>query len=233
MPKHSRSQPEPADDAPALTPYEQFLRDTGARIRALRHAQGLSMPLMAEFSGVTSASLSRIEQGKKNFRLKTADHLARAIGVHTHELFIPPELSDLPAEPRRRQRRAHAPADVEEQEQVFREFLAHIGSRVRELRKIQQLPLSAVSHFMGLSPQALEAIERGETNISVKTADRIAEAIGVHTHELFIPRARSELHYTGEPESAAVAATPTKSATKASRTKTTTTKGTGRARRRS
>lgn len=72
-------------------------------------------------------------------------------------------------------------------------LLVHIGSRIRELREMQNLSLPALEEFTGIANSELLRIENGKRNLTVKTADKIARAIGVHTYELFVPRERSAI----------------------------------------
>lgn len=70
-------------------------------------------------------------------------------------------------------------------------LLTHIGRRIRELREMQGIALLALEEFCGIDARQLTRIEGGEMNITVKTADRIARALGVPTYELFVPAERS------------------------------------------
>lgn len=70
-------------------------------------------------------------------------------------------------------------------------LLTHIGRRIRELREMQGVALLALEEFCGVDARQLMRIEAGEMNITVKTADRIARALGVPTYELFVPAERS------------------------------------------
>ena len=72
-------------------------------------------------------------------------------------------------------------------------LLQHIGSRIRELREMQNLSTHALEEFTGITQRELRRIEAGERNITIKTADKIARAIGVQTYELLVPRERSAI----------------------------------------
>lgn len=87
----------------------------------------------------------------------------------------------------------NAPEIVDGEEPSLEEYLRLIGSRIRELRELQGLPMTALGEFTGITPGELHRIETGKRNLTVRTADRIAKAIGVHTYELFIPRERSSV----------------------------------------
>lgn len=76
-------------------------RRLGERVAELRGLQDLSLTELEEHTGISLSQLSRIENGKLNISMRTALRIADALGVQLHELFIPPELSQI----RRRRRR--------------------------------------------------------------------------------------------------------------------------------
>lgn len=82
---------------------------------------------------------------------------------------------------------------VEGEDPALDELLTHIGRRMRELREMQALSLHALEEFTGIAMRELRRIEAGKRNLTVKTADKIARAIGVHTYELFVPREQSAI----------------------------------------
>lgn len=59
----------------------------GARIRALRKEQGLSLEELARRSGVAVGSLSKIENGKGGGTVKTTRRLAEGLGITLAELY--------------------------------------------------------------------------------------------------------------------------------------------------
>jgi transcriptional regulator with XRE-family HTH domain len=215
MPRHNPNVP---SSAPPQS-FPELLQQVGARIRELRERQGLSLELLGETIGLNAGGMSRIETGKSNFTLRTANRIARGIGVHTREFFVPPQLSELePQAPKRRGKRAaREPIVLDEDDGSLQELLEHVGSRVRELRELQALSVSVLADYVGVMPHALSSIEAGKTNLTIRTADRIAQGIGVYTHELFIPRERSEIQPSSK-SSTATTATAAKKA-KAKRTK--------------
>lgn len=93
------------------------------------------------------------------------------------------------AAPPRIARRAPAP----EWDETFKAYLAQIGGRIHEIRQMQGLTLAAIEEFTGIDYRQIIRIEQGEVNITVQTAYRIARALGVETHELYIPRERSSI----------------------------------------
>lgn len=73
----------------------EHLKRMGARIHELRTLQGLSLITLEEHSGVDLSQLSKIERGLRNVSVRTAVRIADALGVQLHELFVPPELSQI------------------------------------------------------------------------------------------------------------------------------------------
>lgn len=204
MPGHSPTAP----SSPPPQSFPELLRQVGARIRELRERQALTLELLGETVGLNAGGMSRIENGRKNFTLKTVNRIALGIGVHTREFFVPPKLSEL--EPgaskshRRKTARPRAPVVVTD-DGSLQELLEHIGSRIRELRELQGLSIQVLADYVGIVPHALGAIEAGKTNLTIRTADRIAQGIGVYTYELFIARERSEIQLSSSASTARAA----------------------------
>jgi transcriptional regulator with XRE-family HTH domain len=71
--------------------------------------------------------------------------------------------------------------DAARKDEVKRRF----GARLRELRKAAKLSQEAVALRCGLDRSYLSGIERGKNNLSLISIQRIAEAVGVETAELF------------------------------------------------
>ena len=61
-----------------------------------------------------------------------------------------------------------------------------MGRRIRYLRNLQLLTQEQLGRQAGLSYKYLGAIERGEKNAPVETLIKIAAALKVEIHELFI-----------------------------------------------
>ncbi len=67
------------------------------------------------------------------------------------------------------------------------EILKWFGERVRELRKEKGLSQEALALACGLDRTYIGGIERGERNVSLVNIQKIAAALGVGCHDLFIP----------------------------------------------
>lgn len=66
---------------------EETTRSLGARLRALRKAQKVTLVELAKASGVDTATISRIETGKMSGTLQSHIRLATALGVKLTELY--------------------------------------------------------------------------------------------------------------------------------------------------
>ncbi len=53
------------------------------------------------------------------------------------------------------------------------------GSRLRELRQLQCLTQEELAHLAGLNRTFIGDIERGEKNITLKSMDKLARALGI------------------------------------------------------
>ncbi len=60
-----------------------------------------------------------------------------------------------------------------------------LGTRLRTFRIIRQYSIEELAHKAGLNPAHLGKIERGERNFTVRSLDRIVEALGVSYVDLF------------------------------------------------
>ncbi len=62
---------------------------------------------------------------------------------------------------------------------------AALGSRLRQIRQLQRLSLSAVARHAGTSASFLSQLERGSTSPSISSLRRICAVLGVTLAELF------------------------------------------------
>ena len=65
--------------------------------------------------------------------------------------------------------------------------LVEFGGRVRDLRKARGLSQEELADRAGLHFTYIGGVERGERNLSLKSINKIADALGVDARELFIP----------------------------------------------
>jgi transcriptional regulator with XRE-family HTH domain len=70
------------------------LAGVGPRLRALRRARSISLAVLAEETGLTSSTLSRLENGKLRPTLEQLLPLARAHGVPLDDLVAAPPTGD-------------------------------------------------------------------------------------------------------------------------------------------
>ena len=66
-----------------------------------------------------------------------------------------------------------------------KESLKAFGSRVRELRKEKNLTQSELAELIGLSPNFIGMVERGERNTSVDKIFKLAAAFEITLAEFF------------------------------------------------
>jgi len=66
---------------------ESQLRAFGARVKALRKAQGLTQEALAERSGLSARYVSRVELGNVNLGLTAILQIAEGLGLKAKSLF--------------------------------------------------------------------------------------------------------------------------------------------------
>ena len=66
------------------------VKNPGRAIRLKREAIKWSLDQLSGASGISKASLSRIENGEQNFRYSTINQIAKGLGCQTSELFVEP-----------------------------------------------------------------------------------------------------------------------------------------------
>ncbi|WP_307035124.1 helix-turn-helix transcriptional regulator [Streptomyces canus] len=112
----------------------EILDGIGPRLRALRRDRGLTLEALAEDTGISLSTLSRLESGKRRPTLDLLIPLARAHRVALDQLVAAPATGDprVHLEPRRRDRGSvvvpltQYPGRV----QVFKQVLAHREPRL-------------------------------------------------------------------------------------------------------
>ncbi|WP_049567712.1 helix-turn-helix domain-containing protein [Nonomuraea sp. SBT364] len=75
-------------------PSEDVLAGVGARLRALRKARGATLAALADETGLTASTLSRLENGRLRPTLEQLLPLARAHGVPLDDLVAAPPTGD-------------------------------------------------------------------------------------------------------------------------------------------
>ncbi len=72
------------------------------------------------------------------------------------------------------------------------ELEKRFGNLVRRLRKAEGYSQEGFALRAGLHPTYLNSIEQGNRNISLRTADRIAKALGTNLSSLFSEMERQD-----------------------------------------
>jgi transcriptional regulator with XRE-family HTH domain len=79
---------------------EDVLREVGPRLRALRTKSGITLAALAETTGISVSTLSRLESGQRKATLELLLPLARAYRVPLDELVGAPPTGDPRVHPR-------------------------------------------------------------------------------------------------------------------------------------
>ena len=78
----------------AMTATEDVLREVGPRLRALRRKANITLAVLAETTGISVSTLSRLESGQRKATLELLLPLARAHRVPLDELVGAPPTGD-------------------------------------------------------------------------------------------------------------------------------------------
>ena len=61
-----------------------------------------------------------------------------------------------------------------------------VGARLRTIRRLRRRTLKEIADAAGLSESFLSQVERGRTNVSISSLQRIASALGVDVSDVFV-----------------------------------------------
>jgi transcriptional regulator with XRE-family HTH domain len=84
----------------AMTATDDVLREVGPRLRALRRKSGITLAALAETTGISMSTLSRLESGQRKATLELLLPLAQAYRVPLDELVGAPQTGDPRVHPR-------------------------------------------------------------------------------------------------------------------------------------
>lgn len=130
-------------------------------LNALLAARGWSRSQLAEHAGVEQTTLNRVMNAKTDPHspgLNFLETLANGLGMTVADLLAP-SASALSGET--------------------------LGERVRSARALRAMTLAQVGSAVGVTPQAIRAIETGETkDVMGRTAFLLADALGVEARWL-------------------------------------------------
>lgn len=68
------------------------------------------------------------------------------------------------------------------------DIIKQFGKRVRDLRQAQKLSQEDLAERADLHYTYIGGVERGERNLSLKSIEKIASALGIDIRELFLPQ---------------------------------------------
>ena len=83
-----------------MTATDDVLREVGPRLRALRRKSGITLASLAETTGISVSTLSRLESGQRKATLELLLPLAQAYRVPLDELVGAPQTGDPRVHPR-------------------------------------------------------------------------------------------------------------------------------------
>jgi len=83
-----------------MTATDDVLREVGPRLRALRRKSGTTLAALAETTGISVSTLSRLESGRRKATLELLLPLAQAYRVPLDELVGAPQTGDPRVHPR-------------------------------------------------------------------------------------------------------------------------------------
>src|ERR1700754_4576573 len=77
-----------------MTANDDVLREVGPRLRALRRQAGITLTALAESTGISESTLSRLESGQRRATLELLLPLARMYNVPLDDLVGAPRTGD-------------------------------------------------------------------------------------------------------------------------------------------
>jgi transcriptional regulator with XRE-family HTH domain len=141
---------------------------TVARAREWRERRGLSQARVARAAGLTQASVSNYETGRRDPTLLSALRIASALDVALGDL-IDPALNGQSTESVKDD--THSDAQL-------------VGRRARDWRVARGLSQARVARAAGLSQPTLSAYEAGKRQLRLAAASRLAAAREISLHDL-------------------------------------------------
>jgi transcriptional regulator with XRE-family HTH domain len=145
----------------------------GARAREWRHKRGFSQARVAHAAGLTQASVSNYETGKRDPTLMSALRIANVLGITLGDLIRTQSVVSA--------REAQSAGPVKEGNDGDSRL---IGRRVREWRVARELSQRQVAYAAGVSQPALSAYEAGKREPRLTTASRLAAALDISLQDL-------------------------------------------------
>jgi transcriptional regulator with XRE-family HTH domain len=147
---------------------ERHFESTVARAREWRERRGWSQARVARAAGLTQASVSNYETGRRDPTLLSALRIASALDVALGDL-MDPALDGQSPDPVNED--AHSEARL-------------VGRRARDWRVARGLSQARVARAAGLSQPTLSAYEAGKRQLRLTAASRLAAALEISLHDL-------------------------------------------------
>ena len=175
------------DEARSLA--AQLLKVVGARVREIRHSQGLSLNDVRDNLGIDASHISRMENGKMNLSPRALVRLAFIFIVRPWDFYLPDEKMR-GFRPKRQTSPMPSKEALAEARTLYQQ---QIGARIRALRELQGISHDGLEAVSGVGISTLPKLERGRAALTTVTAVRIADGLGVHPRELYIPAEQSDI----------------------------------------
>jgi len=167
------------------------MQRVGARIRHIRLSRGWTQQELAPYVGSTQGGVAQTEAGGEVFTAATVTRYAVAFEIEPYELYLEP--SDEPPKPPRRKAELPQPIEPTALSAHVNAFRGQIGRRIYDLRTIQGMTLAFLAEFGAVDIAALRRVEAGKGDFTLRSMVKVAEAIGVLPHELYLPRDQSSI----------------------------------------
>ena len=131
----------------------------GENIKKYRKLKGLKQSELSELSSISRVAIGNYERGERTPNIDIVKQIANALDVSIQELVT---------------------------EEPYRRSHMNIGENLKVLRKIKKLSQQDLGNKLGVSGAYIQQIENNKKNPSIKTFNKIANALEVSLDELLI-----------------------------------------------
>ena len=131
----------------------------GENIKKYRIEKNLKQSELAERAGISRVAIGNYERGDRTPNIDAVGKIANALEIPMKELVT---------------------------EEPYRRSHMNIGENLKVLRKIKKLSQQDLGNKLGVSGAYIQQIENNKKNPSIKTFNKIANALEVSLDELLI-----------------------------------------------
>ena len=157
--------------APKRFPVDHPASILGQRIRVLRKSQGVTQRFLAESLGLHPSTVSAWETCRMQTDLETIGRICAVLPTSPEVLTSGIDISVFAAYPGDRNGHPEAPNPRQDGNSIFCE-------RMRARRALLHLNTRRLSHAAGITPSQVQHIQNGTCSPSLRTACRLAAALG-------------------------------------------------------